>query len=112
METTQSVAWISFPDLKPTYFIKGTLFSLAFAVGKPIHLDMATLDKTKPSCTWVKVQVDIMVDLSKYMEIKIVNSIMNEVRVEKVKIQYDFSPNIVTDVCYRGVMSKNIGFCI
>lgn len=45
-ETTQAMAWISFPDLKPTYFVKESIFSLASAVGKPLHLDMATINKT------------------------------------------------------------------
>ncbi|KAG5611139.1 hypothetical protein H5410_022420 [Solanum commersonii] len=48
-ETTQAIAWISFTDLKPTYFVKESLFSLALAVGKPLHLDMATINKTRPS---------------------------------------------------------------
>ncbi|KAG5631191.1 hypothetical protein H5410_002908 [Solanum commersonii] len=33
-ETTQTMAWISFPDLLPTFFVKESLFSLASAVGK------------------------------------------------------------------------------
>ncbi|KAH0655674.1 hypothetical protein KY285_030556 [Solanum tuberosum] len=36
-ETTQAMAWISFPDLWPTFFVKESLFSLASALGKPIH---------------------------------------------------------------------------
>ncbi|KAF3619552.1 hypothetical protein FXO38_23516 [Capsicum annuum] len=55
-------------------------------VGKPIHLDMTTVNRTRPSCARVKVQVNIMADFPKYVEMKIVNSIMNEVRVDKVKI--------------------------
>jgi len=54
-ETTQAMAWISFPDLKPTFFVKESIFSLATAVGKPIHLDMATINKRRPSCARVKV---------------------------------------------------------
>lgn len=66
VETTQAMTWIFFPNLKPTYFVKESLFSLAPAVGKSIHLDIATVNKTRPSCTRVKVQVDVMVDLPKY----------------------------------------------
>uniref|UniRef100_A0A0V0GP10 Putative ovule protein n=1 Tax=Solanum chacoense TaxID=4108 RepID=A0A0V0GP10_SOLCH len=48
-ETTQAMAWISFPELKES------IFSLASTVGKPLHLDVATINKTRPSCAKVKV---------------------------------------------------------
>lgn len=49
-ETPKVMAWISFPNLLPTYFVKECLFSLAYAVGKPMHLDLATINRTRPSC--------------------------------------------------------------
>ncbi|KAG5617651.1 hypothetical protein H5410_017475 [Solanum commersonii] len=91
-ETSQAMACISFPDLKPTFFVKESLFSLASAVGKPIHLDLATVNKTRPSCAKVKVQVDLLADLPKCVEMEIVNSTTTESRVEHVKIKYDFLP--------------------
>ncbi|PHU25145.1 hypothetical protein BC332_03477 [Capsicum chinense] len=84
-EITQTMAWISFPNLKPTYFVKESLFSLASAVSKPIHLYMATMNKTRPSYARVRVQVDLLADLLKYDEMEIVNSITEESRVEKNK---------------------------
>lgn len=54
-ETTQAIAWISFPYLWPTFLIKESLFSLASIVGKPIHLDMDIINETRPSCARVKV---------------------------------------------------------
>lgn len=89
-KTTHAMAWISFPDLKPTHFVKEYLFLLAFTVDKPIHIDMATVSKTRPSCARVKMHMDIMDDLPKYVEMEIMNSITEEARVEKVKNQYDF----------------------
>lgn len=68
-ETTQAMAWISFPDLCPTFFGKRSLFSLALAIEKLIHLDMTTINKTRPSCASVKVQVDLLGDLPKFVEI-------------------------------------------
>lgn len=59
-------------------------------VGKPIHLDLATINKTRPSCVRVKVQVDLLADLPKYVEIEIVNSNAMEIRIDQVKIVYDF----------------------
>ncbi|KAK4723910.1 hypothetical protein R3W88_026689 [Solanum pinnatisectum] len=86
------MAWISFPDLKPTYFVKEALFSLAAAVGKPLHLDMATINKTRPSCARVKVQVNLLFDFPKYVEMEIINEMTMETRMERVKIQYDMLP--------------------
>ncbi|KAH0754526.1 hypothetical protein KY290_024796 [Solanum tuberosum] len=91
-ETTQAMAWISFPDLKPTYFVKEALFSLAPVVGKPLQLDMATINKTRPSCARVKVQVDLLSEFPKHVEMEIINKKTNESRMEKVKIQYDMLP--------------------
>ncbi|MCD7456052.1 hypothetical protein HAX54_030526 [Datura stramonium] len=53
-ETTQAMTWILFPKLLPTFFVKESLFTLAFVVGKPLHLDIATINKTRPSCAMVK----------------------------------------------------------
>lgn len=65
-ETTQAVAWISFPGLLPTFFVKESLFSLAAAVGKPLQLDMASINKTRPSCAKVKMLIDLLAKLPKY----------------------------------------------
>lgn len=51
MPNLKVMAWISFPDLMPTFFVKDSLFSLTSPVGKLIHLDMTTINKAKPSCT-------------------------------------------------------------
>lgn len=47
VETPHAMDRISFPDLLPTFFRKATLFSIAWNMGKPIHLDMATINKIK-----------------------------------------------------------------
>ncbi|KAG5585340.1 hypothetical protein H5410_045774 [Solanum commersonii] len=91
-ETTLTMAWISFPNLKPTFFVKESIFSLATAVGKPIHLDMATTNKRQPSCARVKVQVDLLANFPKFVEIEIVNEDTKESRIERVKIHYDMLP--------------------
>lgn len=38
-ETTLVMAWISFLDLLPTFFVKESIFSMAAAVSKPNHLE-------------------------------------------------------------------------
>lgn len=59
-ESSIAVAWISFPYLPPNFFTKEAVFSLASAVGKPLTIDMATKNKTRPSCAKVKVEVDLL----------------------------------------------------
>lgn len=91
-ETPKVIAWILFPSLLPTFFVKGCLFSLASAVGKPLKLDMATINKTRPSCARVKVLVDLLEELPKKVRMDIENEATGEVRTEWVKIQYDYLP--------------------
>ncbi|WMV28843.1 hypothetical protein MTR67_022228 [Solanum verrucosum] len=89
-ETTQAMAWISFPHLLPTFYGKEALFSLASAVGKPVQLDSATINKTRPSCARVKVQVDLLAELPEWVENAVVSP--GSARIEQIKIQYDFLP--------------------
>lgn len=91
-ETTQAMAWISFPDLWPTFFGKESLFSLATTIGKPIHLDNATINKTRPSCARVKVQVDLLGELPNLVELEVADPIKNTSRVEKIREVYDMLP--------------------
>lgn len=53
---------------------------------------MATINKTRPSCAKIKVQVDLSFDFPKFFEMEIVNEETKESRVEHVKIQYDMMP--------------------
>lgn len=53
--------------------MKESLFSITSAVGKPLQLDMATINNTRPSCARVKVQVDLLFNFSKHVEMEIMN---------------------------------------
>ncbi|WMV09222.1 hypothetical protein MTR67_002607, partial [Solanum verrucosum] len=64
-ETSIAIAWISFPSLPPNFFGKEAIFSLAAAVEKLLQVDMATQNKMRPSCARVKVEVDLMGDFPK-----------------------------------------------
>lgn len=59
-EIPKALPCISFPNLLPTYFVNECLFSLASAVGKPLNFDMATINKTRPSCARLKVLIDLL----------------------------------------------------
>ncbi|KAH0749520.1 hypothetical protein KY290_028752 [Solanum tuberosum] len=69
-ETTKTMAWISFPNLLPTFFGQESLFAIATAVGKPLQLDQATINKTRPSCAKVRVLVDLAASLPKSVIMK------------------------------------------
>ncbi|KAG5585127.1 hypothetical protein H5410_045561 [Solanum commersonii] len=90
-ETSIAIAWISFSTLPPNFFGKEAIFSLASAVGKPLQVDMATQNKTRPSCARVKVEVDLM----GYFPIRInvgVRKKTGEVVEKWVAIKYDYVP--------------------
>lgn len=72
-ETTQAMAWISFPDLKQPYFVKQSIFSLASALGNVLNLDTPTINKTRPSSNRVKVKVDIFDNFPMFVELEVVN---------------------------------------
>ncbi|XP_075083562.1 uncharacterized protein LOC142167296 [Nicotiana tabacum] len=91
-ETPFAIAWISFPELPPNFFGKEYVFSLARAVGNPLHIDLATQNGTRPSCAKVKVEVNL---LSKFPHrIKIVEE-ADESGPEEfkwIRIKYDYVP--------------------
>lgn len=87
-ETSQAIAWISFPNPLPTFFIKETLFTLTYAVGKPLKLDMVT-NKTRPSRARVKLQLDLLAERPQFVQIEIEDENTNATRSVKVKIKYD-----------------------
>lgn len=101
-ETTMALAWISFPNLLPTFFVKVCLFSLAAAVGTPFHLDMATINKTRPSCARVKVQIDLLAKLPKRVRMDIEDEVIGATRTEWVGIQYDYIPKYCKECKLQG----------
>ncbi|KAF3655888.1 hypothetical protein FXO38_14465 [Capsicum annuum] len=66
------------------------MFLIAPVVGKPLQLDIATINKTSSSYARVKVLVDLLAKLPKMIEIEVVNTKLNESKVQGEKIQYDF----------------------
>lgn len=68
-ETTAAIVWISFPSLRPNFLAKESIFSLAAVVGKPLQVDLATQNKTRPSCVRVKFDVDLLGDFPKRINI-------------------------------------------
>lgn len=54
-DTSMTIACISFPSQRPNFFGKETIFSLDAAVKKPLQVDMATKNQTRPSCARIRV---------------------------------------------------------
>lgn len=72
-ETSTNIAWISFRALPPNFFREDTLFSLAAIVGKPLQVDLATKNRPRPSCTRVKVEVNLLNEFPKRIKICVKN---------------------------------------
>lgn len=91
-ETTTALALISFPALSPNFFVKESLFSMAKAVGKPLHVDMTTKNKFRPSCAKVKVEVDLLRDFLKRINVGIKKVNTREIISTWIKIRSDYMP--------------------
>ncbi|XP_059302334.1 uncharacterized protein LOC132054308 [Lycium ferocissimum] len=96
-ETKIAIAWISFPSLPPNYFVKEAVFSLASAVGKPLQVDMATANKTRPSCARVKVEVNLLSELPKRINIGMKKKSTGEIVDKWIKINYDYEEEQSSD---------------
>ncbi|KAH0717566.1 hypothetical protein KY290_014156 [Solanum tuberosum] len=101
-ETTIAIAWISFPGLPTNLFDKESLFSLATAVGKPLVIDKATNNQTRPSCARVKVEVDLLKELPKRIQINCIEEEMGTVKSKWQKIHYDYLPRYCTHCKLQG----------
>ncbi|KAH0639802.1 hypothetical protein KY285_036388 [Solanum tuberosum] len=100
-ETSTTIAWISFLALPPKNFGKEAVFSLAAVVRKPLQVDMATKNQTRPSCARVKVEVDLLREFPKLIKIEM--RMQNKELVEKwVKIKYDYVPKYCQTCMIQG----------
>ncbi|KAG5630884.1 hypothetical protein H5410_002601 [Solanum commersonii] len=90
-ETSIAIAWISLPALPPNFFGRETIFYLAAAVGKPLQVDLATNNKTRPSCARVKVEVDLLGHFPKRVNVGIKKN-TGEIVAKWIDIKYDYLP--------------------
>ncbi|XP_055801899.1 uncharacterized protein LOC129871059 [Solanum dulcamara] len=102
VETTIGVAWISFPDLPPNFFAREAIFSIARAIEKPLTVDMATKNQTRPSCAKVKIEVDLTAKLPQRVKINEEDDNTGEVKYKWIKIQYDNMPKYCKECCLQG----------
>ncbi|KAH0712069.1 hypothetical protein KY289_008028 [Solanum tuberosum] len=59
-------------------------------MGKPVQLDLATINKTRPSCVRVKIQVDRITNHPEWVEIEVISPRKQSTMIDKIKIHYDF----------------------
>ncbi|KAF3680092.1 hypothetical protein FXO37_03507 [Capsicum annuum] len=110
-ETSIEVAWISFPTFPSNFFGKETVFSLAAAIEKPLQVDIATQKKIRPSCARVKVEVDLLGDFSKRINIGI-RMKNGEVKEKCINIKNDYVPKYCKSCKLQGHKNKNAMFYI
>jgi len=72
---------------------------MAKAVGKPLHVDMATIRKSRPSSVKVKVEVDLLKEFPKWINVGIKKTSSREIISTWIKILYDY--NIVNIAYFK-----------
>lgn len=106
-ETSVAIAWISFPWLTLIFFSKKVVFSLAVAVEKPLQVDLAMQNKSKPSCARVKIAVDLFKEFSKRINagMRLKNG---EIKERRINLGMIICQNIVKHANYKDIMRRNI----
>ncbi|XP_070046775.1 uncharacterized protein [Nicotiana tomentosiformis] len=89
-ETLVAITWISFHDLPPNLFGKEFVFSLAREVGRPLHVDLATQNGTRPSCANVKVEVNLLSNIPQRIKIEEEEDESGPEKFKWIKIRYDY----------------------
>jgi len=101
-ETSRAVAWISLPDLPANFFAKKSLLSIASAVGKPLAIDKATQDRTRPSTARVKVLINLLNKHPKRVRINIVDKNSGRIVEHYQQIVFDNLPEYCTCCKHQG----------
>ncbi|KAG5572392.1 hypothetical protein H5410_062158 [Solanum commersonii] len=73
-------------------FWKGIVVFTSVSYWKTNSPDNANINKTRPSCERVKVQVNLLGELPKFVELEVVDPVKNSSNVEKIKVVYDMLP--------------------
>lgn len=95
----------SLPAVPPNFFGKETIFSIASAVGKPLQVDMATSNKIRPSCARVKVEMDLLGEFPKQVNVGIKKKTW-EIVAKWVTIRYDYLPKYCKNCKLQGHNEK------
>ncbi|KAK4343232.1 hypothetical protein RND71_036326 [Anisodus tanguticus] len=99
-ETSIAHTWISFPGLAPNFYNETHLFSFAAAAGKPLAIDVATKNKTRPSCARVKVEIDLLKEHPTKFQIRV--GVGEKATSKWYPYRYDFLPKYCTHCKLQG----------
>ncbi|KAK4355058.1 hypothetical protein RND71_024029 [Anisodus tanguticus] len=99
-ESTIAHTWISFPGLAPNFYNEPHLFSFAAAVGKPLAIDVATKNKSRPSCARVKVEIDLLKEHPSKFQIRVGGG--EKATSKWYPYRYDFLPKYCTHCKLQG----------
>ncbi|KAF3653375.1 putative phospholipid hydroperoxide glutathione peroxidase [Capsicum annuum] len=75
---------------------------VGIVLGKPLTVDMATRNQTRPSCARVKVEVNLVAKLSHRVKINEENDTTGEIKSKWTQIQYDYMPKYCKECCQQG----------
>ncbi|XP_016546560.2 uncharacterized protein LOC107846788 [Capsicum annuum] len=100
-KTTTTIAWISFPSLPPNLFGKETVFPLALAVERPLQVDLAMKNQTRPSYARVKVEVDLLGEFPTCINVGVKKQ-NKEVSEKWITIKYDYVPKYCKTFMIQG----------
>lgn len=71
-------------------------------MGKPLTVDMATRNQTRPSLSKVKIEVDLMAKLPQGIRISEEDDTSGEIKYKWIKVQYDYMPKYCKECCLQG----------
>ncbi|KAG5586703.1 hypothetical protein H5410_047137 [Solanum commersonii] len=77
---------------------------------KPVQLDLANINKTRPSCAKVKVLVDLKGEFPKVVLMDIENEVNGEIRTKVIQINYDYVPQYCEECKIQGHGMDNCRF--
>lgn len=97
-----ALVWISLPELPPDLFARRSLLSIAAAAGKPIAVDKATQDRTRPSTARVKVIIDLLEKHSNRVRLQFLEKELGKIIEHYQKIVYDNLPLYCTHCKHQG----------
>ncbi|KAG5610685.1 hypothetical protein H5410_021966 [Solanum commersonii] len=80
------------------FFIKESLFTMVKEVGKLLHVDMATIRKSRPSYVKVKVEVDLLKEFPKWINVGVKKTSSGEIISTWIKILYDYNIANIADL--------------
>ncbi|KAG5631165.1 hypothetical protein H5410_002882 [Solanum commersonii] len=83
------------------FLVKEAMFSLAAAIGKPLQVDLDTTNLTWPSCVRAKVEVDLLSDIPKRINVGMRKK-SREVCEKWIRIMYDYVPKCCKNCKIQG----------